>query len=218
MDLNDTGGGANTISMESARTSTTCYFRGVSEKIRIQTSSGLPWFWRRITFRAKNPVFLAYAAADSPSSVNSGNPTFIETSNGMQRLYLNQTINNANNTIANWTEFIFKGAQNVDWTDYQTAAIDTRRVDLVSDRRTTIRSGNQAGTVKDTSHWIPYNHNIVYDDEERGGNEETRYTSVRDKQGNGDLFVMDIFTPGTGGTTNDLLALNSTSTAYWHEK
>lgn len=218
MDLSDSSGVPNTIAQESARTSTTCYFRGVSEKIRIQTSSGLPWFWRRICFRAKSAAFLIFAPTDSPTSLNGGNPTFIETSNGMQRLFLNQTINSANNTVATWSDIVFKGTVNVDWVDVQTAPIDTRRVDLVSDRRTTIRSGNQAGTVKDTSHWIPYNHNLVYDDEERGNTNDTRYVSVRDKQGNGDLYVMDIFTPGTGGGTTDLLQLTATATSYWHEK
>ena len=39
-DLTLFNGNANSITQEAARTSTTCYMRGVSEKIRIQTSSG----------------------------------------------------------------------------------------------------------------------------------------------------------------------------------
>lgn len=96
--------------------------------------------------------------------------------------------------------------------------MDTTRVDLVSDKRMTIRSGNQAGTVRDISLYHPYNHNLVYDDDENGQNETTAYTSVKDKRGGGDMFIYDLFTAGTGAGTSDVLQLTSTSTLYWHEK
>lgn len=215
MDLTDSGG-QNTIANQAERTATTCYIKGFSEKMRIQTSSQVPWFWRRIAFRARNSQFYSYSTSDTPGTTIG--PSYIETSSGMQRLFLNLTINGANQTLANIYSVLFKGATGVDWSDAQTAAVDTRRVDLVSDRTWTIRSGNGGGAVKHLNQYYPYNHNLVYDDDENGVGETSRYWSVNDKQGNGDLFIFDIFTPGAGGTSADLLQLVSTSTLYWHEK
>nr|UBJ26152.1 capsid protein [Red panda feces-associated gemycircularvirus] len=218
MDLTSNTGGANTIVQQAARTATTCYIKGFSEKIRIQTSSGIPWFWRRIVFRSRSGIFSLFAPADTPVQNNSGSVSYTETSNGMQRLYFNQTINGANTTIFNIHDALFRGTVNADWVDPQTAAVDTTRVDLVSDKRMTIRSGNQAGTVKDITLYHPYNQNLVYDDDENGQNETTAYTSVKDKRGGGDMFIYDLFTAGTGAGTSDVLQLTSTSTLYWHEK
>lgn len=218
MDLSSSTGVPNTIVQQASRTATTCYIKGFSEKIRIQTSSGIPWFWRRITFRSRSNVFSTFAPADTPTQTNSGYTSFTETSNGMQRLYFNQTINAANQTLFRIHDILFRGTVNQDWVDPQTAQVDTTRVELVSDKRLTIRSGNQAGTVKDVTMWHPYNHNLVYDDDEAGATENTSYLSVNDKRGNGDMYIYDLFTAGTGSTSSDILQLTSTSTLYWHEK
>lgn len=136
----------------------------------------------------------------------------------MQRLYFNLTVNAANQTLAGIHAILFRGAVNQDWVDPQTAQVDTTRVDLISDKRMTIRSGNASGTVKDVTMWHPYNHNLVYDDDEAGAGETSMYLSVQDKRGNGDMLIYDLFTAGTGGTSSDVLQLTSTSTLYWHEK
>lgn len=218
MDLNNSVNNPNVISQQASRTATTCYIRGFSEKIRIQTSSGIPWFWRRICFRARGQMFAGFSPSDTPTQTNGGATSYTETSNGMQRLYFNLTINASNQTLYNIQQVLFRGQFNSDWVDPQTAAVDTTRVDLVSDNRMTIRSGNQAGTVKDVTMWHPYNHNLVYDDDESGAAEATTYLSVQDKRGNGDMYIFDLFTAGTGGTASDVLQLTSTSTLYWHEK
>nr|QVW56563.1 MAG: capsid protein [Gemykibivirus] len=214
-----TNSAVNPFADEALRTSVTCYIRGFSEKIRIQTSSGRPWFWRRICFRAKAPGFTLFSPLDSPTQTNSGNTSYIETNpNGMERLYFNLTINASNQTLATYQDLLFKGQVGRDWSDIQTALVDTRRVDLISDKRITIRSGNESGTVKDYSFWHPYNHNLVYGDEELGVGMETSALSVADKRGNGDMHIVDIFTPGTGAVIGDILQLQSTSSIYWHEK
>ncbi|AMH87668.1 capsid protein [Pacific flying fox faeces associated gemycircularvirus-2] len=210
-------GNANTIANQAQRTSTTCYVLGYAEKIRIQTSSGLPWFWRRIVVRVRDPLFVTYATNDTPTY--SANMSYVDTTtNGMQRAYINQTINAANNTITGVQGVLFRGTVGRDWTDIQTAIVDTTRVDLVSDTRMTIRSGNANGTVKDVNMWHPYRRNLVYDDDELGEQETANYVSTESKQGGGDMHVIDIFTPGTGAGASDLLQLTSTSTLYWHEK
>jgi len=219
MDLNDAGGNPGAVSHQAVRTATTAYMRGFSEHIRIQTSSGLPWFWRRITFCSKRPtIFNAFQSSDTPVQNNSGNTSFVDTSNGLERLYFNQVVNNSNTTMEAWYGVLFKGERSRDWSDLLTAQVDTSRVDLKSDTSRTIKSGNAAGTVRDFKLWYPMNKNIVYDDDESGDVERTSYLSVQDKRGMGDYYILDFFFTGTGGTVSDLLQLTSTSTMYWHEK
>lgn len=219
MDLTDSGGGLGAISEQATRTSTTCFMRGFSERIRIQTSSGIPWFWRRIVFSSKRPqVFNSLSQSPSAVQTNGNNPAFIDTSNGMERLYFNQAINIADQTIAQWYTILFRGVRDKDWTDPLTAAVDPTRVDLMSDTHHTIRSGNQAGTVKDYKKYVSMNKNLVYDDDESGDGESSSYTSVQDKRGLGDVYILDLFYPGTGATVTDLLQLTSSSNLYWHEK
>lgn len=219
MDLTDGAGSSGAISEQAVRTSTTAYMKGFSEKIRIQTSSGIPWFWRRITFCAKRPtIFNSFQSSDTPVQTNSGNTSYVDTTNGMQRLYFNLIINNSTSTLNAIYGLLFKGAQGKDWNDSLSAPVDTSRVDLKSDRSWTIRSGNASGTVKDVNLFYPMGKNLVYDDDEAGDTEVASYTSVQDKKGMGDYYIMDFFFTGTGGSTSDLLQLSSTSTLYWHEK
>jgi len=219
MDMSDGNSNPGSVTQQAVRTSTTAYMKGFSEHIRIQTSSGLPWFWRRITFCAKRPtIFNSFRATDNPTQTNSGNPSFVDTSNGMERLYFNQVINNAGNTQNAWYSLLFKGENGKDWNDVLTAPVDTSRVDLKSDRSITIKSGNAAGTVRDFKFYYPMNKNLVYDDDEVGDLVQSSYYSVEDKRGMGDYYIMDFFFTGTGGATSDLLQLTSTSTMYWHEK
>lgn len=219
MDLYDSTGQQGDVAEVATRTATTCYMRGFSEKIRIQTSSGRPWFWRRIVFKAKRPtIYNSFQPGDTPIQTNDGNPSFIDTNNGMERLYFNLVINNSASTISAIYSQLFKGQSGKDWRDVLSAPVDTARVDLMSDTSRTITSGNQVGTVRDYNVFYPMNKNIVYDDDENGDTESTTYTSVQDKQGMGDCYILDLFYPGTGAVATDLLQLESTSTLYWHEK
>jgi len=215
MDLTDNGTAANSIVNDSTRTATTCFMRGVSEHIRIQTSSGLPWFHRRICFTARNPNLYTKDPAD-----NNINPVlpYVETSNGYQRLMLNQTINQQSNTTAQLEGYLFKGLSGNDWTDILLAPIDTTRVDLKFDKTWTYKSGNTVGTVAERKLWHGMNKNLYYDDDETGNSTVTKNTSVLDKRGMGDYFIYDIFSPGYGGTSTDQIIIVPNSTLYWHEK
>lgn len=219
MDLSDGTGAVGAISEQAVRTSTTAYMKGFKEKIRIQTSSGIPWFWRRITFCARRPtIFNQFNSADTPTQTNNGNTSYVDTTNGLERLYFNLASNASPATRNAIYTILFKGAANKDWADVLTAPVDTNRVDLKSDRSYTIKSGNQSGTVRDFSLYYPMNKNLVYDDDESGDTEVASYTSVQDKRGMGDYYILDLFFTGTGATSSDLLQLTSTSTMYWAEK
>lgn len=212
MDLANAG--SHTVGLESRRTATTCYMRGFSEHVRIQTSSGLPWFWRRICFTMKN-AFQSSVASDTPT--NTYRP-FVETSNGLERLWLNQTINAMPNTIAGQQSAIFKGAAGVDWNDLIVAPLDTRTIAVKYDVTRTIKSGNASGTVKEYKLWHKMNKNLVYLDDEDGVTEDTGYFSTPSRAGMGDYFVYDIFLPGLGSTSTDIINVTANSTLYWHER
>jgi hypothetical protein len=220
MDMNSgTGNTANPVTDSSLRTAQTCYIRGLSENIRVETSSGIPWYWRRVIFNAKDSTYPLFSPNDTPTQTNGGFADSIESStNGWERLYFNQYVNNAPDTITRWQRVLFRGEQNRDWTDPITAAIDTARVDLKSDKLYVIKSGNASGTNRSFKMWYPVNKNLTYADDESGVTESTQSYSVLDKRGMGNMHVLDMMIPGTGAGTSDLFKLTSTSTLYWHEK
>lgn len=198
------------------RTSTVCYMRGFSENLRIQTNSHIPWFHRRICFTTKgqNP-FNASAAADTP--VQPFQP-YVDTSNGMERIFFNANVNAQPTTQQAQYEILFKGAQNKDWDDLITAPIDTTRVGLKFDKTWLLTSSNETGTIKVRKLWHPMNKNLVYADDESGESMATAYGSTSASPGMGDYYIMDIFQSGFGAGVTDLLSVFSNSTLYWHEK
>ena len=214
-DLSTANGNVGSVAQTPVRTSTTAYMRGLSENLRISTSSDIPWLWRRICFKHRGDTFTALQAGDTPT-----NPyiTVSETSAGIGRLWLNQAINTMGNTTSVQTSTLFKGVQNIDWRDIMTAPVDTARVDLCYDRVRTFRSGNSRGTIQDVKMWHPMNKNLVYNDDEAGDVMTTNYYSVEDKRGMGDYYVCDIFAAGPNASTSDILRIDSTSSLYWHEK
>lgn len=203
----------NTIVDQAARTSTTCYMRGLSEHIRIQTSSGLPWFWRRICFTTKGD----FPTSGSTAPINPEN-WFVDTSSGISRLWLNLNINNSSGALGSIQEVLFRGTQGKDWDDYLTAPVDPTRVTKKYDVTRRLTSGNALGVVREHKLYHKMNANLVYGDDENGDAEQTSLFSTDAKPGMGDFMVVDIILPGTGGTASDLMQLRSTSTLYWHEK
>lgn len=216
MNLAANGGGANLKVNVAQRTSTTCFMRGFSEHLRVQTSSGLPWFHRRICFTTRGQTsFNIIDPADTQVQA-SGNS--IDTSSGQQRLWLNSQINNQPNTVSNQQAQLFKGKKDIDWNDIIIAPVDTSRVDLKYDKTWVIKSGNQSGTLISRKLWHSMNKNLVYRDDEEGEAMETQYSSVASKQGMGDYYILDLFQAGVGGGAGDVLNVFSNSTLYWHEK
>lgn len=217
-DLTDGNNGAGTVTQVAQRTSTNCYMRGLSEHIRIQTSSATPWFWRRTVFRLKgNSAFQTYAS--SPAGMSGLGP-YYDSSSGIQRLLLNsnsQTVSQASTVTAQQT-FLFKGVSGVDWSDPIIAPLDTSRISVMYDKTSTLRSGNQSGTVRECKLWHPMNKSLVYDDDENGSLESSSFFSTTAKPGMGDVYVLDQFAGGAGASASDLLVMGVNSTLYWHER
>jgi len=165
MDLLNQDGSGDTVIQQAARTATTCYMRGLSEHIRIQTSSPLPWFWRRIVFTLKPGNRSPWNFYSAPPAAGVTGP-FFDGSQGMQRLLFNsnnQSISQTNDVIAQ-QEVLFKGVAGVDWSDPILAPVDTSRVTLKYDKTVILRSGNAAGMITERKMWHPMNKNIVYGD------------------------------------------------------
>lgn len=216
MNLSANGGGANLSVNTAERTASTCYMRGFSEHLRVQTSSGIPWFHRRICFTLRGATaFNNFSSSDTPTQTNLN---YVDTSNGMERLWMNLTVNASANTITAQKSLLFKGAEGADWNDPILAPVDTTRVDLKYDKTFVYRSGNASGTLKEKKIWLPMNKNLVYGDDEAGEAMTDTYYSTFAKPGMGDYFIVDIMQAGVGGGTGDILNVFSNSTLYWHER
>lgn len=200
-----TGNTAGTIFNDAVRTSSTCYMRGLKESIEIQTSTGVPWQWRRICFTVKGFSFTG---------------SYIETSYGYQRMLynLNSGTSTDQATYTTLLNLLFKGSVGIDWNSPQNAKIDTSRVSLKYDRTFMISSGNSSGVLRKYDLWMPMNKNLVYDDDERGEQKTASIYSVDSKAGMGDYYVVDFFFPGIGAASGDAISFNPSATLYWHEK
>lgn len=200
----DVNGAKGSKINEGIRTSTSIFCRGLKERITFNTSSGVPWEWRRIVFHIKKADFQ-----------DTGDPNtskfFRITSNGMARLVT---------LIPNEDIFIelFDGARFQDWLDPLNAKLNTRLIDVKYDQVRQIRSGNDSGVIRHYNLWHPVNKNIVYEDEQDGEGMFTSALSTGGKPGAGDMYVVDIFRPGAPSDSTDLLSFLPQSTFYWHEK
>jgi len=201
-----TSGTNGTVFNEAERTSSACYMRGLKESIEIQTSTGIPWQWRRICFTVKGPLFT--------------NPVQLETTNGWQRLLYNVNSGQTDDTTAyNFLRgLLFKGQFGIDWSSTMVAPTDNSRVSIKYDKTRIISSGNSSGVLRKFSMWHPMNKTLYYDDDETGGGKAQAKFSVTGKQGMGDYYVCDFFYAGLGATSSDAMNFNPNSTLYWHEK
>lgn len=210
-----TASATNTIVDTADRTATTCYMRGYREDLRIQTSSPLPWLWRRICFTSKGPTFQQAFNDSAPTATVQ---PYSDTSIGMARKWFNLQVNNSPNTVANYNTIIFRGTFNADWNDVITAKVDTTRITVKSDRVCRIVTGNNSGHFSERKLWYSMNKNLVYDDDENGAAETPQYVSSDARAGMGDYYIVDYLVPGVGGTSSDIINMNCTATLYWHEK
>lgn len=211
-DLTTGTGAVGSVAQEAMRTSTTCYMRGLKENIKISTSTGTCWMWRRICFTTRT------AALDSDLTGTNSFTPYVDTTNGIGRQFFNLSINNQTSFLTTLKELLFRGKEGVDWNDILTAPIDTVRIDLKYDKYRKVSSGNSNGQVRDYKIWHPMNKNLVYNDDENGDVMQQSYFSVQDKRGMGDYFVIDIIVPAPQATSTDLFYASSTASLYWHEK
>lgn len=208
--LTDAGGVLFTKAEQAGRTATTCYMRGLKERIQIQTSSGVPWQWRRVCFTYRGQAIVA------PNVGLSQYAPYQETTSGMMRSVTDW--NRSSAAITPLLDIMFKGRQQTDWNSYFGAPLDSTRISIKYDKTRIIQSGNTSGVMRNVKLWHPMNHNLVYNDEEAADTETTADLSVSSKQGMGDYYVVDIIAGGTGSTSTDFFSFEPTASLYWHEK
>ncbi|QCX29498.1 capsid protein [Plant associated genomovirus 18] len=202
-------------SVPSGREETTCYVVGVKERISLLTNTGKPWKWRRVVFTHKGPLPLGeqFEGPRVYSTITDvvGRDTYYRTLSPLPALSKTQIV-----------EYLFKGQGNdnsgiADWTDITTAPMDTTRIKVLHDKVTHIQSGNESGVMRTTTRWHNVRKNIVYGDEEIGGQVLSSAMSTNSRPGIGDIYIFDIFT-SLSNDASDSMAFVPTATVYWHER
>lgn len=200
------------------RSATTCFMRGFSERIKLETASSIPWTWRRIAFTFKGTDFFT----DEMEPTATGSPYFRDiTSNpnsGANLGYVRPWMQVNPAAAPLFGTKLFRGVGGVDWGSVIDAKLDTTRITVKYDKTRIVRSGNDSGTIRTYKIWHPMNKNIVYDDDERAGDMDSAFISTTSKPGMGDYWIVDMFRPLLGAGAGDELAISSESTLYWHEK
>ncbi|QCW23738.1 MAG: capsid protein [Gemykibivirus abati2] len=185
---------------------TNCYLRGAKEDVLLETNSGASWRWRRIVFSTiGNPL----GDTNDPLSANFYRQTALD---GYKRL--NTLVPNTGDI----NRLLFRGDFNRDWADVHVATLDTGRVKILRDMKTTIRSGNINGTSTTRKFWYPVNRTMRYDDRQNGNSKDVSVFASEATGNQGDIYIADFFTPNMGSDTSDELEFTPHCAWYWHEK
>lgn len=208
------GSTSGDVNDSATRTAQTCFMRGLKERIEIQTNSPHTWRWRRICFTMKSTDLV---------ELNDGTAfnLWLLTSGGYVRALPNLNVPGNTNSLEQrdkLVEMIFKGKFNTDWLNGYTAKLDTNRITPLYDKVVTLRSGNDRGSAWMFNRWHAMNKNLIYEDDEDGGAEDTNVLSIDGKAGMGDYYVVDLIEAAEGAGESDQLAFKPHATLYWHEK
>lgn len=214
--ITEVGGNPARVDDPAARTATEVYYRGIKERISIATSGSSMWKWRRICFTFKSDRF--NFNPNDPADVGNFTLMNVFTSNGYMRAI--NAFNNADSFQAAMLQqisaYVFQGTEGIDWNSYYTSKVDTERVNLKYDKTMHIKSGNDAGVMRDYKFWHPMNHTFIYDEDERAGTQQQGTLSSMLKRSMGDYYIMDIMT--CNDLNSETLLFNPNATIYWHER
>lgn len=211
---------------ESVRSADTVYWKGIAEKLHIESDTSDPWSWRRIVFEYQAsfdvddiPPDKYFAHEEDITGVNPTVTTLPDLTNPTGLAGIERT--NRPMEPLNTTEYqflwnrIFKGQRFVDWLDPRTARVETREIKVHSDVTRMMKSGNDSAIYKDYSVFIPLNKTMSYNGEESGAL-ETSGAYADQKSPLGNVFIMDLFAQPSAAPAT--LSVAVTATAYWHEK
>ena len=211
-------GDPGVVTDPSTRTATTCFMRGLKERILIETSGSGQWLWRRICFTFTSPFFYR----DNNDLLETTQARYsLETSNGYQRaipMFNNVPGSLDQALIVQLEAYLFKGAEGVDWVSPFTAKTHGDRVTIKFDTTFQIKSQSDASVTKKFNLWHPMNRNLVYDEDESGGGQGQGSLSANIKSSMGDYYVYDMFRPALGTPSTEQLQFNPAATLYWGER
>lgn len=204
----------NNYAYVSARTATRTFVKGIAETYQIIPSDASAWEWRRIVVSLKGGFNTNLAIVEAIGAQFATNTTM--------RYMKDLTGDTSGPYLALWDaiqDILFRGVKVTDWLDQMGAPLDTSRVNVHSDRRRVISSGNDASKPRHVKTYVPINKTLQYDDEENGINISPSKFSVESKIGIGDVYVFDMFACRAPiNATSSQLQVGSTQTYYWHEK
>lgn len=206
----------NNASYVSQRTSSRLWLKGISETLSFIPNDGSTWIWRRYILQAKN----TYSADSTQNGLIGAESLSGATTTRKWRNYaVASTDTGINAAYDLMQEQNYMGVKTTDWSNQMNAKLDSTKFDVLYDKTTHLRSGNQAGAPRRLRRYHPLNCSIVYDDEENGLSISPSPTSVQSKLGKGNIFIFDLFTcPAPISATTSQLAMGSNCTLYWHEK
>jgi len=198
------------VADEATRTATHCYMRGLSERINMQTNSGVPWQWRRICFTFKGTTLIN-------TNTNTFGAFFPGTTSAG---YVRQarSMRSSGNGKTPFYALLFKGEAAKDWADVMTARVDNNLFQIKYDKIQTVRSGNATGVMTTRKLWFPMNATLNYADDQTGGDTSEAQLASPGTQGMGDYYVVDFFRPSTTATSADQMSVNYEAQLYWHER
>lgn len=203
----------NNYSYAASRTATSTYVIGLKETYRLVPNNESVWWHRRIVFSYKSAIGrpeIAQAMGVQNSDVATTVRPFLDLSGTSDPDWADVT--------SQLYGLVFQGEIGVDWQDPMKAKTDRTRVNIHSDKFSTIRSGNDTAAPTIRNHYTPIRKTVMYDDRENGTNVIPSPFSVDSKIGLGNIFVMDMFhcpAPEDDGVD---MEISSNSTYYWHER
>lgn len=193
---------------EAARGTKSPYMVGIKEILSMQTSTATPWQWRRICFTLKGSRLWSTAPENSY--------WMPITSNGYGRLV--NSLRSGGGGKSQLYDFLFKGTGQSDWYDPLVAPPDRSTVTVKYDKTVTISSSNNIGRFHTRRLWHPMKQNLVYADDQYGGDTIESNVSVESKAGMGDYYIIDFFRCLSGSTSADKISIDYEATLYWHER
>jgi hypothetical protein len=203
----------NNYSYAASRTATSTYVIGLKESYRLVPNNESVWWHRRIVFSWKSAIGIPAIAAELGVQASD----VATTVRPFRDLSGTSDANWANVTTLLYS-LVFQGEVGVDWQDPMKAKLDRTRVNIHSDKFSTIRSGNDTAAPTVRNHYTSIRKTVMYDDRENGTSVIPSPFSVDSKIGIGNIYVMDLFhcpAPEDDGVTMDI---TSDSTYYWHER
>jgi hypothetical protein len=205
----------NNATYTAQRTASAVWLKGISETITFIPNDGSTWIWRRYILRFKDrytsTAFLGNYGAETTSGALTGRK--------WRNFAVASSVEAYNTEYDRFQEQNYLGVKTTDWSNQINAKLDNTKFDILYDKRTHLRSGNQAGAPRVIKRYHPLNCSLRYDDEENGTDLTVSPVSVTSKLGKGNIFIFDLFTcPAPINASTSSLAMGSNMTMYWHER
>lgn len=181
------------------RGKTRTYFRGIKENVELFIPSACPLQWRRIVVASPLNVVntVSYDTSDVFTQGRTQSPQF--------------------SSYFAFLEVIMQGTFGIDYNNHFTAKIDTKRAHVIYDKTRTISPKTTKGAIQKFKFWHAVNKNIIYDDEETGGQIGSSPWAVQ-SPGNDNIYILDLFAGYNVALTTERANWAVQSTVYWHER